>query len=316
MAEWSAPARFGGVAGAIVRELGHAFLVGRAIGPEVEPVSHDTPGETSDAAVPDIDAGAASGSDPAALGLAVTDGGYTLALADDRLPAGDGTELRFAVVGPDGAAVTAYDELHERPLHLIVVRRDLTGFQHVHPELEGGTWSTEIDLEPGAWRVFADFQATGDRQRVLGADLLVPGDSEPARLGATNREAEVDGYTVQLDGDLVAGEESELTLTVRRDGQPVELQPYLGARGHLVALRASDLGYLHVHPEEGQGDDTGATAVTFHTLLPHDGGYRLFFDFRHDGVVRTAAFTVHADPSETPPAPTGTGGHEEESHDH
>ncbi|MDP3891394.1 MAG: hypothetical protein Q8Q44_09190, partial [Nocardioides sp.] len=114
----SAPARIGGFAGAIVLVLGLAFLVGRAIGPEVEPVSHDAPGETSGAAVRDVDDGAAAVSDPAALGLAVTDGGYTLALADDRLPAGDGTELRFAVVGPDGAAVTAYDELHERPLHL------------------------------------------------------------------------------------------------------------------------------------------------------------------------------------------------------
>ena len=41
-----------------------------------------------------------------------------------------------------------------------------------------------------------------------------------------------------------------LTLTVTKDGQPVtDLQPYLGAYGHLVALRAGDLAYLHVHPE-------------------------------------------------------------------
>ena len=30
-----------------------------------------------------------------------------------------------------------------------------------------------------------------------------------------------------------------------------DLQPYLGADGHLVALREGDLAFLHVHPEEG-----------------------------------------------------------------
>ena len=35
-----------------------------------------------------------------------------------------------------------YDVEHEKQLHLIVVRRDLTGFQHVHPTLAAdGTWT-------------------------------------------------------------------------------------------------------------------------------------------------------------------------------
>ena len=60
----------------------------------------------------------------------------------------------------------------------------------------------------------------------------------------------MDGYTVTLDGDLTAGADAKLTLSVSRDGKPVtDLQPYLAAYGHLVALRDGDLAYLHVHPE-------------------------------------------------------------------
>jgi hypothetical protein len=105
----------------------------------------------------------------------------------------------------------------------------------------------------------------------------------------------VDGYEVQLTGDLVAGQASPLTLTVRKDGQPVtDLQPYLAAYGHLVALRDGDLAYLHVHPEGAPGDGRTAAGpeIDFVAEVPSAGTYRLFLDFQHDGVVRTAEFTA------------------------
>jgi hypothetical protein len=105
----------------------------------------------------------------------------------------------------------------------------------------------------------------------------------------------VDGYEVQLIGDLVAGQASPLTLTVRKDGQPVtDLQPYLAAYGHLVALRDGDLAYLHVHPEGAPGDGRTAAGpeIDFVAEVPSAGTYRLFLDFQHDGVVRTAEFTA------------------------
>ncbi|MFD1049659.1 hypothetical protein ACFQ1S_31095, partial [Kibdelosporangium lantanae] len=99
--------------------------------------------------------------------------------------------------------------------------------------------------------------------------------------------ATVDGYDVTLTGDLRAGRSSTVVATVRHNGQVTGLEPYLGAYGHLVALRASDLGYLHVHPLERTGPE-----VRFAVEVPTTGRYRLYLDFQHDGVVRTAAFTV------------------------
>ena len=96
------------------------------------------------------------------------------------------------------------------------------------------------------------------------------------------------GYEVELSGgDSRAGRESDLEFAVYRDGEAIRTEPYLGAGGHLVALREGDLGYFHTHPAE-HGDDA---AVPFATAFPSAGRYRLFFQFKHDGEVRTAAFT-------------------------
>ena len=225
--------------------------------------------------------------------------GYTLQLDERSLPAGTQTSVDFRILGPDGQPVTAYQIAHDKELHLIVVRRDLTGFQHVHPSRAAdGTWTGPLDLsEAGEYRVFADFTPVGHDGITLGADLAVAGSFAPIPPPAPSRTAQVDGYTVTLAGDLVAGQSSELTLSVSRGGVPVtDLQPYLAAYGHLVALRDGDLAYLHVHPTGSPGDGVTAAGpgITFFTTIPSAGDYGLFLDFQHDGVVRTASFIAHA----------------------
>ncbi|MCW2795067.1 hypothetical protein [Nocardioides sp.] len=292
----STPLRVAAFVAGLAAFFALAFGVGNAVGPlDVKVDGHeDMGGADMSTSRGDEHAGMDTTTAAAVGGLQTSEDGYTLALEDGRLPAGR-QPVAFTITGPDGHPVTAYDEQHEKDLHLIVVGRDLHGFQHVHPVLDAaGRWSTVVDLTPGAWRVIADFTPTGGDPLVLGSDLLVPGRSTPAGLGPDRRTATVGRYDVSLGGDLVAGQESELTLTVRKDGAPVtDLDPYLGAYGHLVALRAGDLAYLHVHPDGGPGDVAPGPAIVFHAEVPSNGAYRLFLDFRHDDVVRTAAFTVH-----------------------
>jgi hypothetical protein len=224
----------------------------------------------------------------------VAEDGYTLALERDVVPAAGTVPVSFRVLGPDGHPLVEYEESHEEDLHLIAVRRDLSGFQHVHPTLGAdGVWSIPLDLTPGSWRLFADFVPAADGEnRILGADLAVTGEFAHVALPAPSTTAEVDGYTVALAGELAPGREAELTLTVSRDGRPVtDLQPYLGAYGHLVALRAGDLAYLHVHPV---GEQAAGPEIEFATTAPSAGTYRLFLDFKHGNEVRTAEFTVTA----------------------
>lgn len=305
------PSRLAGFTAVVVAVFGAAAGIGAAVGPLDEPAE-----EMAEHAMDDDesghDAGAhGSGETSAAAevpgGLMVSQDGYTLDLSDPRPAGSDAAPLRFRIIGPDGSPVTEYTEEHGKRLHLIVVRRDLTDYQHVHPTLDDtGTWSVPADLsEAGDYRVFADFVPRGGEGLTLGADLSVPGEYEPRPLPAPTRTATVGDYTVDLDGTLVPGEQSKLTLSVSKDGRPVtDLQPYLEAYGHLVALRDGDLAYLHVHPDGAPGD--GSTepgpGITFYAETPSTGAYRLFLDFRHQGVVRTAEFTAVAGAHDAAPA--------------
>ncbi|MEI7056307.1 hypothetical protein WBG06_10860 [Nocardioides sp. CCNWLW239] len=296
--------KVGVFAGAVVALGGLGSAVGAAAGPLGEPErqTHQEHGTTSDGHGGHAGhAGHGGKSAPAATGLNVTEAGYTLDLVEDRYQRTADATLRFRILGDDHEPVTRFATAHGKKLHLIVVRRDLATFQHVHPVMAAdGTWSVGADLaEAGTYRVFADFQPEAAAEGLtLGQDLFVGGTYEPQPLPPAAGSSAISPYRVDLDGHLVAGKTSRLTLTVTKDGEPVtDLEPYLEAYGHLVALRDGDLAYLHVHPEGAPGDGSTEPGpeITFSAEVPSAGTYRLFLDFQHAGEVRTAAFTAVAE---------------------
>ena len=215
----------------------------------------------------------------------------------------------------------ANEEQHERDLHLIVVSRNLSSFQHVHPRLgDDGTWSVPLSLPAaGPYRAYADFAPAGRQDGLtLGLDLTATGDVESRSFPRATMAAEVDGYRVDLDGQLVAGRETQLAFRIERGGAPVtDLDPYLGAYGHLVAIRAGDLAYLHVHPtgEPGDGRTEAGPEVRFAVHVPSAGDYRLFLEFSHGGEVRTASYTAPAEEvSPSTEAPERESGDEHNGH--
>jgi hypothetical protein len=324
----STPIRVAAFVFALVAAFSAAWGGGRIVGPiDTEPVAAHDGGGHDDGGHDDgghddggHDDGGHGGSAVAeATALTSRADGFSLALADRTLPAGR-TTLEFRVLTSSGRPLLDYTREHEKDLHLIVVRRDLTGFQHVHPRLDRatGTWSVDVRLTPGTWRVIADLVPEGWEGVTLADDVAVGGEFTPTDLPADDRTAVLETdegtYTVSLEGDTAPGASTVLTTRVELDGEPVtDLEPYLGAYGHLVAIRAGDLGYLHVHPEEG-GPGPG---IDFATAFPEPATYRLFLDFQHRGTVRTAAFTVE---SGGVPGSSGSGtatDHEEgEGHDH
>ena len=280
-------AKLGAYGMLLVAVLGGGAVLGAAVGP-IGISGGGGAHATGHAEEPD----AVRGGELPAGGLMVSQDGYTL-VPEDRLA--DSGEFAFTVVGPGGEAVDSYDRLHDRQLHLIVASRDLSRFAHLHPERDGaGRWVVDLPaLDPGPYRAFADFRPSGADQLTLGVDLVAPGPGPIAAppAGVTPKRTDlVDGYVVTLEGDVAAGEEADVTIAVRRDGRVVTTEPYLGAAGHLVALRDGDLAYLHVHPL----DDEPNGPVPFAVEVPSPGTYALFFDFLVDGTVRTARFVVHA----------------------
>lgn len=286
--------------------LGGVFATALAAGRAVDPV-HDAVAEPMDMDM-DMDEGhgqegehdgsatthgaMAAAASPSVGGLSVADGELRLEIDDPVLATGTPRPFTFRIFGPDGEVVTDFDpEQGGVELHLVVVGRDLSGFQHLHPQMApDGTWSIPLALaSPGTFRAFVDVTVDG-RPHTLGVDLFAPGDFAPQSLPAPALTASVDGYDVRLTRpELDAGDEVELAFSVSRDGTPVtDLEPYLGARGHLVGLRQGDLAYLHLHPEAAAEDG----AIVFHGSFPSAGAYRLFLQFQHQGAVRTTAVTV------------------------
>jgi len=301
----TAPLKFAGFVLGLAVVFVASWGVGATLGPDpAVATTHSQPSEPPAAAA------------ETAAGLSSTESGYTLRLAETRFASGKQVPLRFRITDATGAAVTRYVDNHEKQLHLIVVRRDLAGFQHLHPTMDAaGTWSVPVDFSAGDYRVFADFVPTGGKNLTLGADVQVAGQYQPQPLPAPSTTVTVDGFTVKLSGTPKSTEPSMLTFSVTRDGRPVtDLQPYLGAYGHLVALRASDLAYLHVHPmgEPGDGVTPAGPEIGFHATFPSDADYRLFLDFKHQNVVRTAEFTVSVDRGPQTPKPTESS----QGHDH
>src|SRR5919112_1527421 len=223
-------------------------------------------------------------------GLAVSAAGYTLQVGPKAFEVGREEAFGLRILNKAGRAVRDFDEQHGERMHLIVVRRDLVHYQHLHPFLDAdGTWSVPLVLpKPGVYRAFADFSVGGE-SLTLGADLHVPGEMEVASLPDPTSLAGADGYEVELDaGSLTAGAASSLTFRIAQEGQDVtELEPYLGALGHLVALREGDLAFLHVHPTGGAG-----ARIIFHAVFPSMGLYKLFLQFAPEGRVHTVDFTT------------------------
>ena len=249
-------------------------------------------------------------------GVTSAEGGYLLTPIAAPVEVSRAGDLSFRILDADGQALTSFTTSHEKQLHLIVVRTDGTQFRHVHPTMDNnGTWSLPWKWsEAGTYRVYTDFVPETDglaEPVTLTRTVEVAGEFTPVVPAPTNT-ANVDGYTVELTGDVTAESSSELTFAVSKDGKPVTgLEPYLGAFGHLVALRDGDLAFLHVHPEgdEPTEGETAGPDVGFVAHLPTPGRYFLFLDFQVDGTVHSAPFVV-----DTTGTATGEAGHSESTH--
>ena len=308
----NAPQRLGLYGAGLAALFVAAFLVASAVVPQSSVVTWSTTAENEQTGGTDMEGMGDMGGEPGVSGTMPVRG---LALEQDGLflsPVSvpdevdeDGT-LSFSITAVDGKAVTDFETEHDKKLHLIVVRSDGAQFRHVHPTMSAdGVWSIPWTWDAaGSYRVFTDFVpgVTGENL-TLSRTVDVAGRFSPTPATSASTTGTTDGYTATLTGDLSATSDSVLTATITKDGEPVTgLEPYLGAYGHLVALREGDLAYLHVHPE---GDEPAPGSVSgpdieFMTEAPTPGRYLLYLDFRVDGVVRTAQLVLDTTTNESP----------------
>lgn len=215
-------------------------------------------------------------------GSAATGSGYGLVVVDYA-----NGEVALQVQR-NGTAVVDFGENHGALMHLIAIRRDLSGFQHVHPVMAAdGTWTAALDLgTPGAWRLVADTAPTAAGSAVvLDTDVFVSGDAPVVDLGPAT-PLDGSGTVPTAAGTIVQRNGLEFTV------EPATgLEPYLGEAAHLVAFRVGDLAYAHLHAHSAHdGDPPGV--FRFDDTLPGPGTYRLVLEFARAGAVESAEFMI------------------------
>ena len=231
---------------------------------------------------------------------------YWLDLADGTPApvAGRPSRLRFVIREPHGGApVRSFALLHERLMHLFVVGHDLAFFAHVHPEIApDGTFEQSVTLpRAGAYRLIADFAPEGAAPQLLQKTIVTAGYRGSLRAGAPP-PVDVSAKTVEdvrvtlAASEPIAGREQLITFEVAdaSTGKPVtDLEPFLGAPGHLLFVGSDLLTAAHSHPVVEISTAAGPEVV-FQVLFPRAGVYRLWVQFQRRGRVLTAPFTVRA----------------------
>lgn len=206
--------------------------------------------------------------------------------------------LNIQVNDNKGQPIKEFDVEHEKLMHLIVVSKDLSYFDHIHPEYkENGLFTVTPNFPSGGeYKFFADFVPKGADKTVKSYGVTIAGNQRKTTPLTEDKELTkvVDGKEVTLKfNHLMTGMDSTLTFTIKdaNTKQPItNLQPYLGAVGHVVAISGDTETYLHVHPidEHAKGPD-----AKFMTNFSKGGLYKIWGQFQQNGKVLTVPFTIN-----------------------
>lgn len=238
---------------------------------ESMPHGHDAAGNSIDSNTPAeshvmTDGDMMTGSDHMMMGSTqfheegdVTQGIVVNFIAPKNPRVGTPSKLQFFVnEKPGGKPVDDLEIEHEKYIHVIGMRDDLTEFFHVHPQkTKSGTWSiSHVFNEGGSYKIWSDVKQGGvvhsfghPLLSVVGSDGKVSSSIKQPVDFLTN--AMIGDYQVALNHDapLVKGRGETISLTVKNlYGNGVELENYLGAPMHLVAIKDDLTEYIHTHP--------------------------------------------------------------------
>lgn len=209
-----------------------------------------------------------------------------------NLKSGEPIEIAYKISDSKGNAEKTFEVSHEKLMHLIIAKHDLSEFQHIHPELDEKSGEFKISAafdSEGLYRLYSDFQVDGENYTLF-EDLNI-GDLknyEPKELALSLENEKIGDYEVsyKIAPEIHTGSEISYKLEVTKNGQPVsKFEDYLGAQGHSVILREETLDFIHTHPKNEEG-------LLFETVFEKPGKYRIFTQFDPGEELLTSSYTI------------------------
>ena len=212
------------------------------------------------------------------------------------------TAFTYKIKNDKGEILKNYEIAHEKIMHfIIVVRKDLQQFQHIHPDFNQSTGEFSVAVTfptDGPYRVFPDFTPGVENPQKLPVTVfhdIAVGDVSKYKAQAVTTDAQskktFDGYQVthNLPGNLNKQQEVNYSLNIERNSQPVtDLQTYLGALGHSVILKEETLDFIHTHA----GESGTGPKIEFSTTFPESGMYKIFTQFQHQNKIITTDYVI------------------------
>ncbi len=213
------------------------------------------------------------------------------------------------------------DVQHDKKIHLIVVSKDLSYFDHIHPEPQAdgsyhikvlakdesyskGKFQSETRFNQGGdYVLFADYLPSGADHQLDRGELHVAGTPfKDQHYTAEKLTSTTDGYEVSLvteSGNFFSEGTSHISAIVKKGGKEIpadQLEDYLSAKAHIVVISEDTQNYLHVHPNVAKG------RLDLHTTFGKAGIFRGWLQFKTEGQVHTADFVINVQEGMTPGA--------------
>ena len=200
---------------------------------------------------------------------------------------GKEVSLTFEIKDLNGNPVSDLEVVHDKIMHVILVRSDLKHFDHIHPEMkEAGTFSVPyIFSASGSYRIWIDFTVDG-MQHIVDFDINVPGSVE------TKEKDMLQGLHVNMISptEIISGEEVELIFNVTgANNNPVSItEKFLAATAHLIEIDETLEEFGHNHDESLDNNNI----ISFKQTFEKSGQHRLWVQFSNNGQERIASFEV------------------------
>jgi hypothetical protein len=209
--------------------------------------------------------------------------------------AGEPVKLDMMLHDSQGNMLKDFELNHDKLAHLILIREGLDEFAHLHPSVDsnGNLRETHTFAKAGKYHVYLDYKAEGQPPATSQSELTIGGNSEPAAklVPDTTGLARGDGLQAKITmRDSNEGSRIVSFQLHQNDQQPVQdLEPYLGAMGHLVVVSANGKDYVHAHPLTASSADG---KVEFDVHFPRPGIYKLWGQFQRSGRVYTVPTVI------------------------
>lgn len=201
-----------------------------------------------------------------------------------------------------GETVKSFDVAHTKLFHLMLVSKDLGWFVHEHPVPQpDGTFTIDWTFPAGGdYLVFADVAPKDKGSQVVSTPLRLEGPAatwSPKLVPSKgpSRDGSIVASFVPTESPIPIGKTTVLSFKLRdaASGKPVtDLQPYLGAQGHLMIVHQDGGTFVHSHPAE----DAASMAlskkgdVRFTARFPRAGLYKAWAQFQRGGKVSTVSY--------------------------